>query len=423
MGNLKGVDIRRGTLGASVLGNLDAVSGLLCNGPAISADVDAGIIGVAVGEAIRLTSLADANAYGFNELYDSGGDVQVYRHIREFYRMAGEGTPLWLMLYTGTPSVAFGDSYGKKLIAAANGEIRQLAVACVPASTVTYVDGLDGGVRAAIAPAQAFYEWSYEAFRPCQVILECRDFHATTATAALNLRGIEDESGNVLQYYKVSLCIHQDWKYAETLSAKGKMFADVGTLLGRIASLSVNRNVGEVQNGSVTDVMKGIFTEAGLSNHKTVKDFESNLEALDEKGYIFLMQYAGLSGFYFNNDHTCTPVILDEDGYYNEYSISLGRTHDKAVRNLRTKLLPLVKSTQPVDPKTGKLPKALVTSFEKMGDSVFAAMLNEISSGKTYVDGDSNLQVPPRELKVSFVIVPMGQIDVIKGKINLKTSI
>jgi hypothetical protein len=47
----------------------------------------------------------------------------------------------------------------------------------------------------------------------------------------------------------------------------------------------------------------------------------------------------------------------------------------------------------------------------------------EITDGKTTVDENSNLLISPRELKVSFVLVPTGQIDVIKGFINLKTSI
>jgi len=424
MGNLKGVDIKRGKLGANVSGNKDAISGLLCNSPAIPKDTTNNIPGIDIKQAVKLTTVADANAYGFNEKYDHDNDVQTYRHIKEFFRLAGEGTPLWLMLYSGTPSDAVGEEYGKRLIAESNGEIRQLAISWSPPSgAAVYVDGFPSEIHAAIAPLQAFYEWTFETFRPCHLILEGRDFNASAGAAALDLRELKDNSNNVLQCYKVSICIHQDYNYAETLSEAGKKFADVGTLLGRIASLPVNRNVGEVAGGDLSDVIKGIYAEAGLSNHKTVKEFEQHLETLDDKGYIFAMQYAGMSGFYFNSDHTCTPVIQDEDGFFNEYSISLGRTHDKAVRNLRTKLLPIVKSTQPVDPNTGKLPKALVTSFEKTGDSVFEKMLNEISSGKTYVDENSNLMIPPRELKVSFVIVPQGQIDVIKGTINLKTSI
>ena len=163
-----------------------------------------------------------------------------------------------------------------------------------------------------------------------------------------------------------------------------------------------------------------------MSNHQTVAGWDSQLEALDTKGYIFPITYTGISGYFWNNDHTCTPIVQDREGYFNEYTISYGRTHDKAVRLLRVCLLPKVKSTQPVDPQTGLLPKSLVTYFEKLADGdVFDKMAGagEITDGKTTVDENSNLLISPRELKVSFVLVPTGQIDVIKGFINLKTSI
>ena len=202
--------------------------------------------------------------------------------------------------------------------------------------------------------------------------------------------------------------------------------ADLGTMLGSIAKKAVNENIGEVEGGNLVDVTNNKWLVAGLSNHQTVAGWDSQLEALDSKGYVFAISYTGIAGYYWNNDHTCTPIKKDKDGYFNEYTISYGRTHDKAVRDLRTCLLPKVKSTQPVDPSTGKLPQALVTYFERLADDdVFNTMAAEglITAGKTTVDPNSDLLISPRELKVSFVLVPTGQIDEIKGTINLKTSI
>ncbi|HQJ89763.1 MAG TPA: hypothetical protein PLB70_04030, partial [Paludibacteraceae bacterium] len=81
--------------------------------------------------------------------------------------------------------------------------------------------------------------------------------------------------------------------------------------------------------------------------------------------------------------------------------------------------------TQPVDKTTGLLPQAIVSYFEAVGDGVFQKMVQDgiISEGRTTVDASSNLLIAPRELKVSFVIVPTGQIDEIVGTINLKTNI
>lgn len=422
--SIKGVNIKRGKVGAGINALADAISGLLVNGPAVVADLNNGVLGIAVGTAVALTSTSDAIAYGITAEYDSTNKVRVFRHIDEFYQKRGEGVTLWLMLYTGVPTDALGVDYARKLIAQANGEIRQLAIAYNPATNyaATYVDGLEEDIRDAIPAAQELYDWAFETYRPCQMILEGRGFNAVNDTAALNLRGIT-VSGNIMEYYKVTLCIAQDWTYAETQDTIGKKMADVGTLLGSIALQPVHKNVGEVETMNLTNTAKGRWLVAGLSNHTKVVDFEPYLPGLDTKGYVFAMSYTGYAGYYWNDDHTCTPVIVDEDDNMNENSISLGRVHDKACRVLRTSLLPKVKSTQPVDSTTGLLPPTIVTYFEEIGNTAFdTKMKGEVSYAKTKVDGSSNLLVAPKELKCSFVVIPQGQVGVITGTINLKTS-
>lgn len=425
MGSIKGVNIQRGTIGASVNGNRDSIVGLLATGVAVAADEANGISGIALGQTVKLTSLTDAEAYGINEAYDSTNSLSVFRHISEFYRMFPNGT-LYLMLYSGNMEAAFAEEFAKKLIVDANGEIRILGIANTPSTGETaYLNGFPEDVFGSIQLAQQLYDWAFSAFRPCQVILEGRDFNATNAAAAQDLRNITI-SNQVLEAFKVSVCIAQDWKYADGLDAIRKKMADLGTMLGSIAKKAVNENIGEVEGGNLVDVTNNKWLVAGLSNHQTVAGWDSQLEALDSKGYVFAISYTGIAGYYWNNDHTCTPIKKDKDGYFNEYTISYGRTHDKAVRDLRTCLLPKVKSTQPVDPSTGKLPQALVTYFERLADDdVFNTMAAEglITAGKTTVDPNSDLLISPRELKVSFVLVPTGQIDEIKGTINLKTSI
>ena len=425
MGSLKGVNIQRGTIGASVIQGADAITGLLATGVAVEADVANGISGIALGQTVKLTSLTDAEAYGINEAYDSTNSLSVYRHVSEFYRICPNGT-LYLMLYSGNMEAAFAEEYAKKLIVDANGEIRILGIANTPTEEATeYLNGFPEDVFGSIQLGQQLYDWAFSTFRLCQVILEGRDFNVVNAASALDLRNITIND-QVLEAFKVSVCIAQDWKFADELDSIRKKMADLGTMLGSIAKKAVNENIGEVEGGNLVDVTNNKWLVAGLSNHQTVAGWDSQLEALDSKGYVFAISYTGIAGYYWNNDHTCTPIKKDKDGYFNEYTISYGRTHDKAVRDLRTCLLPKVKSTQPVDPNTGKLPQALVTYFERLADDdVFNTMAAEglITAGKTTVDPNSDLLISPRELKVSFVLVPTGQIDEIKGTINLKTSI
>ena len=351
MGSLKGVNIQRGTIGASVDQGADAITGLLATGVAVAANAANGISGIALGQTVKLTSLTDAEAYGINESYDSTNSLSVYRHISEFYRMFPNGT-LYLMLYSGDMEAAFAEQYARKLIIDANGEIRILGIANTPAAaTEEHLNGFPADVFGSIQLGQQLYDWAFSTFRPCQIILEGRDFNAPNAASALDLRNITI-SNQVLEAFKVSVCIAQDWKFADGLDAIRKKMADLGTMLGSLAKKAVNENIGEVEGGNLVDSTNNKWLVAGLSNHQTIAGWDSQLEALDSKGYIFAISYTGIAGYYWNNDHTCTPIKKDKDGYFNEYTISYGRVHDKAVRDMRTCLLPKVKSTQPVDPDT-----------------------------------------------------------------------
>ena len=73
MGSINGVNIQRGTIGASVNGDRDSIVGLLATGVAVAADVANGISGIALGQTVKLTSLTDAEAYGIHEALDDRG--------------------------------------------------------------------------------------------------------------------------------------------------------------------------------------------------------------------------------------------------------------------------------------------------------------------------------------------------------------
>lgn len=243
-----------------------------------------------------------------------------------------------------------------------------------------------------------------------------------TIAAAQDLRAIVNVKAT-----KVSVITGQDYDFAHTLDAIGQKHAAVGNALGCVAHARINQNIGEVDElagFNLTNAALSKWLTPGLSSHKKASEVEADWDVLDGKGYIFAQTYTGADGVRWNNDHTCTPIERDAEGKVNEYSISLGRTVDKAVRKLRAALLPKVKSVQPINPQTGKLPPGVVKYFAGLGDNELQDMQNagEISSGKTIVDPDSNLLTPPRILKASYSVVPYGTIDEIQGTINLTVS-
>ena len=413
--SLQGVQITRGRIGANTLSVGDGVSAIIIGAPAAT--------GLAQSMVKHLYGIKDAEAVGIDAGFDQTNNVNAHRHISEFYREAGEGSHLYVMLVDPTKTMVeiledTGSIYAKKVLSEAGGDVRQLAVAVNPTGATTHLNGLPDDVYNAIAKAQGLYDWADSHYMPIQILLEGYDYAGDASTVA-DLRDLPN-----LQAHKVSVIIGQDWAYSESKTGNAQKYADVGTALGVLSKAAINQNIGDVESFNITDATKSIWMVPGLSSHQKNSDVIEHLQTLDTKGYIFGVEYTGISGVRFNDDHTCTPIIMDAEHNVNEYCIAFGRTHDKARRKLRTTLLPKVKTVQPTDKKTGKIPAGVIKYFENLADGVFGDMekAREISYGKARVNPDSDLVVA-LELELSFEIIPYGNVGKIQGTSNLKTQV
>lgn len=417
----KGVIITEGTPGPNVAGKPFQTSALLTTGVAIAGKLSLGTV-------YALTSVDDAKALGLNADYDTTNNVVVFEHISEFYRLASAGTTLYILIAPQTVLLGalIDDTaaiYAKKLVIAAKGDIFNLAIGFNPLSTYTEeaVDGLNADVRTAFVKAQALHQWTDDTFRPVQILLEGRGYAAPAATA-LNLRAIPDGPDDaIFEADRVSLVVGQDWDFADTLTGLAQKHAAIGTALGVLGNIEINQNIGEVATQNLSDATKRKWMTAGLSNHIKCEDQEADLDTLDTKGYIFADDYVGITGYRWNTDPTCTPIIVDADGNMNAHTIGYGRTLDFTKRNLRAALLPTVNTVKPVDTTTGKLPTGIIKDLEKKGDDVFDDMAASgwLSGGAMYVDANSDVLVA-KVLNVSFDLVPEGTIGQINGTIQLK---
>src|SRR5690554_786551 len=166
MANLDAVKINKGRVGANRRNNERSVSGLIIASP------DG--LELSYNKTVQLYGLNDAEEYGITADFDETKNVNVYRHVREFFRMAGEGTELHLMVVSEEKLLAdiTGDSsetMAKRLLVDAKGKIRQLGIAVNPEVIDTPVDGFDPDVMASIASAQGLAEWAFDKFMPCQI--------------------------------------------------------------------------------------------------------------------------------------------------------------------------------------------------------------------------------------------------------------
>lgn len=417
MANLDAVKIKKGKIGANRLDNTRSVSALVVSSPVLPL--------LDYKKTVQLYGLFDAEQYGIVEAFDTTNNVNVYRHIREFYRMAGEGTELNLMvvaqsetLQTITEDTA-GDKL-KQLLIDADFKVRQVAVALNPIddeeNPLVPVDGLVPDVFGAIPLAQGLAEWAYNHFMPTHIFLEGYQLGGL-ASVVPDLRDIEN-----VEATKVTMVIGQDWQYAETKTGIAKKFADVGTVLGVCAAAAINQNIGDNEAFNLMDATKSAWMVPGLSSHEKNKDVYQQLQTFETKGYVFGLSYAGLAGIRINNDHVCAPIKIDSEGNINEHTIAYGRVMDDCARQLRTAYLPKVKKTYAVNAQ-GKLPTGTRVGLETIGDTIFTDMKNavEISKGKTTIDPESDLIIA-KELKVNFNVQPTGTLGYLNGTINLKSK-
>lgn len=417
MSNLDAVKIKKGKVGANRLDNDRRVSAIIVGSPVIPA--------LAFKKTVTFYGLYDAEQNGITADFDKANNVNVYRHVREFYRMAGEGIPLNFMAVSQTETLktiaqdTAGDKL-KRLLIDSDYKVRQLAIALNPISDlenpIVHVDGLAPDVFDSIPLAQGTAEWAYNQFMPTHIFVEGYNLNGL-ASVVPDLRDIAN-----VEATKVTLVIGQDWQYAETKTGDAKKFADVGTFLGVCAAAAINQNIGDNEAFDLMDSTKSAWMVPGLSNHKTNKEVYAELQTFEDKGYVFGVTYPGLAGIRINNDHVCAPIKIDAEGNMNEHTIAYGRVMDDCARQLRTAYLPKVKKTYPVN-KEGKLPTGVRVSLATIGDNIFTDMVNavEISSGKTTIDPNSDLLVA-KELKVSFDIQPTGVLGFLNGTINLKAK-
>lgn len=412
MSNIQGFKINKqsGKLsgGATVNDRISALLALVAVAPA----------GLALGVTKKLESTRDLPALGIDAAYDTTNSEVLYHNITEFFRLNPTGV-LWLRLAdsaTVKPGDAFDDvanTLARKLLVDAAGEVRQLAIQVNNASLAgTSLNGLPTDIHSAIAKAQSFAEWAYNTFKPTQVIIEGCNFTATPSGAG-NLRAITG-----VKAPKVSIVIGQDG-FVTTRGAAWSKRAAVGAALGMISRRKVNENIGWVEEGNLTDTAEGRFLSAYLTNGLPIENFEADLQGLEDKGYIFTFSYTGAEGIYFNGDHTCVELAHDEN------SISKGRSKDKAARLLRIAYLPKVKSSQPVDSATGKLPPVVVKHFDSIGENTLSTNMqqrNEISGFVVKTDPNSDL-ITAKKLHVAFAIVPYGEVGEIEGTLEFVKSI
>ncbi|SHJ75976.1 hypothetical protein SAMN02745146_0094 [Hymenobacter daecheongensis DSM 21074] len=399
----------------------DGTIGLVAGGVAAT--------GLALGAILRLIQPEDAEAVGINAAYDANNNVLVYHHIRRIFHYNPDAT-LYLMLAPQAASLATicnptGD-YLRKLLQddATKGEIRKAGVVLNPVAAPAageYTTGLLSDVLTAIPQAQALVVALAASAIYIDNIMLGGILSPTASVATLpNLRASASEN--------VSVCIAAD---PAVLLATGRAYyAEVGSALGMLSIRKVSECLGSVDIARkpeaakgkdtypLTSTATGYFLSAALSNGKPFGAlFEAEKAALGTKGYIYAGRFQGLDGVYFNESHTCTEAASDyayieDNGVWN-----------KATRNLREALLPVLRGEVDVDAATGFLSGGQVAYYQAKGAKAVGTMAaaKEISGEPVVRIEPSQNVVGTGTVKMSLAYVRRGilrQLEAEVGAIN-----
>lgn len=320
---------------------------------------------------------------------DSANRIAIEQHVRHFFLNA-VGQKLHLqVIYTSyivdmlTPANA---AYViiHNYIVAQNGKIKLLALVenlDTPADPTGYDAGSDA--LAAITLGQTFANLHEAAGRPFHVLLSAK---VTFASAVPDLRALSAPS------VSIHLFRHEAEIAALTASIATPNAGELGAIAqlmhtgyvaGKIAGIPVQRNVGRVLDGSITNKLPGTLLHA--TNNPVGKEAE-----FTDKGFIIVVRHPGKDGYFFNDDPSCALLTND----YN--SIARNRIINKAESIARAVFTDRLNDEIDINPTIGLISAAAAKGFETEVKSAIETQMiakGECVAVQVFVDPAQNVQL------------------------------
>ena len=327
-------------------------------------------------------SLAAAEALGIIE--GSANHATEWYHIREFFEKNPSGE-LWVGYFaipTGSPTF----EEVKTVQDTALGTIRQAGVYY---TDVAYADSQVSALQAVANTLKAEN-------KPLSIL------YGPDISGTGDLSTLTDQ--RLLNAPNVSVCIGQDGagKGSVLFASVGKSITDLGAKLGAVSAANVNESISFYEKfPMVTDGVE--FDVATFANGDSVALAASALvEAIDDKGYIFLVKEVGFSNTFNSDSYSSAPVTNDLA------TIENNRTIDKATRNLRTFLVPRLGSPLRVN-GDGTLREDTIKTFKALADKALLSMEadGELSAYEVIINAAQDV-VSTGKLEITVKLVPVG---------------
>lgn len=368
-----------------------------------------GLFALVCGATVAAKTLELDKAYllhSYEELMALGvteeNNPRLYKHVKEFYTEAEEGTKL--VIFPIDKTKTFTELLDKdtgairELITAQNGVLRGIFVAGDGREATLTTNGLDDDLFTALPKAQQLAEWATTSlYAPLFIVLEGRGYKGGV------VKDLHNEA-----YNRVGVLIGDTVKASEG--------AAVGVMAGRLASIPVQRNIGRVKDGALKPIAMYI-------GDKPVEENASAVSDLYDAGYITPRKYVGKAGYFFTDDRLACEQT---DDYAH---ITARRTIDKAYRIAYAALLELMMDELAVN-EDGTLQHGIIMAWQQMMENAVnrtMTAVGELSADadgagcKAYIDPKQNV-LSTSKIVLVLKVRPFGYARYIDVKLGFQVE-
>ena len=397
---LSKITINRGQGGLNQpLPGRDHVSGILLMEESLGLLAGAsGLLSSDNVQALPIYNVEDAEALGITSGSANGGVL--WQHIRDFFLMA-PGAELWVGECTTTDAKTVTTASWEDILTAAveelqdlsGGALRQMAVVH---DTANMTDVIEATVLAAL---QLKLTAIQDNDKPLISVIGTIYSNGTAISGAPDLTSSD--------YERIVAVSGSTTEAKPTTTGTVNFAGPIGLILGLIAAASVHESI----------AWPSKFDGVSGAGYLTPSHSSSQVDALIDKGYLDFVQYTDLGGLYVAKSNTAAA----SDSDYNR--IEKVRTMDKAVRNIRAKLLPQLNSPLYVQ-TDGTLEPSTVAYFQNLASQALEAMDadGEISAFAVSIDPTQNV-LSTNKLIISIKIIPVGSSEEIVSNVGYTLKI
>lgn len=344
-----------------------------------------------------ISTIDSAEKAGITDTSENWSVKVIHYQLSEIFRV-NPGISLYVGIFAKPESYKFTEI--KTVQNFADGRIRQLAIWCgdkdFAADDLTAIEGVADALDEENAPLSVLY-----------------------APKVSDVSSLPTDVAGANQS-RVSVVISQAGSgtgaelYADTANETAKnSVSAIGVVLGLLSAASVHQSISWVKNFP-TGVNLPAFGDGTL-----YRDLDKAIiEQLDNARYIFFVTHVGQAGSYVNDSHTMDDATSD-------YAmIESVRTMDKAVRGIRTYLIPELGGNIYIDPDTGKMQAYSVSHLETTAGKALEDMekAGELSGYVVEIDPEQDV-LSTSTVEIVIKQVAVGVMRKIKVKIGFTKSV